>query len=127
MDSARALPFRASPPCRRLCRPLETSRRRWRSNGALDIIYDPNTTRPDPSRPGNYIRDPFPGNIVPNGRINPVSKAVLPYWPSPNRPGQGPTQFNNYFVSGKSINIADTYLGRIDHCHQPERAALRAI
>ena len=28
-------------------------------------IYDPLTVRPDPARPGFFIRDPFPGNIVP--------------------------------------------------------------
>src|SRR6202007_599709 len=25
-------------------------------------IYNPFTTRPDPNKPGQYIRDPFPGN-----------------------------------------------------------------
>ena len=24
-------------------------------------IYDPLTTRPDPARPGHWVRDPFPG------------------------------------------------------------------
>ena len=28
-------------------------------------IYDPNTTRPDPANPGHFIRDQFPGNIIP--------------------------------------------------------------
>jgi len=27
-------------------------------------IYDPTTTRPDPSRPGAFIRDPFAGNLI---------------------------------------------------------------
>lgn len=85
------------------------------TSGALDVIYDPNTTAPNSASPGNYVRTPFPGNIVPANRINAISQAVLPYWPAPNRPGQGPTQFNNYFVAGKSLNSSDAYLGRVDY------------
>ncbi len=33
--------------------------------GQLIKIYDPQTTRPDPNSPGNYIRDQFLGNIIP--------------------------------------------------------------
>src|SRR5262249_61490082 len=38
-------------------------------------IYDPATTRPDPSRPGALMRDPFPGNKL--DRINPLSHNLL--------------------------------------------------
>jgi hypothetical protein len=85
------------------------------TTGALDVIYDPNTTGADPANPGNAVRSPFPGNVIPSSRINPISQAVLPYWPAPNRPGQGPTQFNNYFVTGKAISKSDAYLGRVDY------------
>jgi len=85
------------------------------TTGAPDIVYDPNTTAPNPSSPGAYIRSPFPGNQVPNTRINAVSQAVLPYWPAPNRPGEGPTHFNNYFVSGKYVTKTDTYVARTDY------------
>ena len=33
-------------------------------------IYDPLTTRPDPARAGHWVRDPFPGNIIPRDRFN---------------------------------------------------------
>ncbi|MEO8660233.1 MAG: TonB-dependent receptor [Bryobacteraceae bacterium] len=33
-------------------------------------IFDPATTRPNPNGTG-FIRDPFPGNIIPTNRINP--------------------------------------------------------
>lgn len=33
-------------------------------------IYNPFTTRPDPANPGNYLRDPFPGNQIPQGLID---------------------------------------------------------
>src|SRR5438876_1838221 len=37
-------------------------------------IYDPATTRPDPSRPGAFIREPFAGNLISSNRINSVSQ-----------------------------------------------------
>lgn len=45
-------------------------------------IFDPLTTRPDPNNPGQFIRDPFPGNIIPADRINPVARAMRQYWPN---------------------------------------------
>ncbi len=42
------------------------------SNGQPIVIYDPATTRPDPNNPGSFIRDPFPGNIIPQNRISAV-------------------------------------------------------
>jgi hypothetical protein len=33
-------------------------------------IYNPFSTRPDPAHPGQYIRDPFPGNQIPTNLIN---------------------------------------------------------
>ncbi|PYQ17946.1 MAG: hypothetical protein DMF79_16215 [Acidobacteria bacterium] len=44
-------------------------------------IYDPRSTRPDPSRPGQYIRTPFPGNVIPAALISPVAKNMRQYWP----------------------------------------------
>src|SRR5204862_3281688 len=35
------------------------------ANGSLSVIYNPFTTRPNPSGAG-FIRDPFPNNRVPN-------------------------------------------------------------
>src|SRR5581483_1957018 len=42
------------------------------SNGQLVVIHDPNTTLPDPSRAGQYVRSPFPGNRIPQNRLDPV-------------------------------------------------------
>ena len=33
--------------------------------------------RPDPNNPGQFIRDPFPGNKIPANRLNPVALAML--------------------------------------------------
>src|SRR6478672_8347541 len=51
------------------------------ANGNLIVIYDPLTTRPNPdfdstksvsSTNPQFLRDPFPGNIIPADRINAV-------------------------------------------------------
>lgn len=77
-------------------------------NGSLITIYDPLTTRPDPNRPGGYIRDPFPGNIIPANRINPIALNVLKYYPTPNLPGLPVTDAQNLFLqAGIPINKDD--------------------
>jgi hypothetical protein len=82
----------------------------------VQTIYDPATTRPDPANPGQYLRSPFLGNVIPSSRINPVSVNVLKYWPAPNRPGEGNSNLNNFFISsGKRNNNYDVHLARIDY------------
>jgi hypothetical protein len=45
-------------------------------------IYNPFTSRPDPAKPGSYLRDPFPGNQIPANLISPAlvdyAKFVFP-------------------------------------------------
>ncbi|HEV3215253.1 MAG TPA: carboxypeptidase-like regulatory domain-containing protein [Vicinamibacterales bacterium] len=53
------------------------------SAGQPIVIYDPLTTRPDPARPGQFIRDPFPGNVIPSYRLNPVAVAMMQGLPIP--------------------------------------------
>jgi hypothetical protein len=88
-------------------------------------IYDPLSTRPDPNNPGSYIRDPFPGNIIPASRIDPVAKFFLtPSWiPLPNLSGTAnnllqapsvPTNSDQYTVRiDQHFGSNDTVLGRI--------------
>lgn len=48
-------------------------------------IFDPFSTRPDPAKPGQFIRDPFPNNRIPNQFINPVSLEYLRnFYPAAN-------------------------------------------
>jgi len=51
-------------------------------------VYDPMTTRPNPSFDASqpvslsnleYLRDPFPGNVIPSNRMDPVARRILPY------------------------------------------------
>ena len=50
-------------------------------------IYDPASTRQDAN--GKWIRDPFPGNIIPKNRFDPVAVNFLGHqpWSAPNNPG----------------------------------------
>ena len=50
--------------------------------GQLIVVYDPLTTRPNPSGSG-FIRDPFPGNVIPLDRLNPIARAMLTDMPLP--------------------------------------------
>ncbi len=84
-------------------------------NGRLVQVYDYLTTRADPSNPGRFIRDQFPGNRIPSTRLHPISQKVLPFWPEPNRPGEAFGQVNNYFLTGTNVNPSDSWFGRIDH------------
>ncbi len=73
-------------------------------------IFDPATTRPDGK--GGFIRDPFPGNIIPANRIDPIIKSYYPlFYPAPNLPGQA---FN--LINTRSISLdTNQFTVRIDH------------
>jgi hypothetical protein len=48
-------------------------------------LYDPATTTPAGN--GLFERSPFPGNIIPPSRLDPVAMKLLNYWELPNTPG----------------------------------------
>ena len=54
---------------------------------------------------------PFPGNIIPPGLINPVSRAYLNVYPSPTRAGVT----HNYLVHRQKQSDYKDFDGRIDH------------
>jgi hypothetical protein len=70
----------------------------------------------DFSGTGKIIKDPltgqpFPGNVIPQNRWDPVAKALLQYFPLPNisRPGA------NYLATPSDIERRDQGTMRIDH------------
>jgi Carboxypeptidase regulatory-like domain len=75
-------------------------------------IYDPATTRPDGR--GGFMRDQFPGNIIPAERFSPAARAILQYVPQPDLAGNV-----NNFRDRKAPTwpFFDTYtpLGKVDH------------
>jgi len=84
------------------------------AQGKLIPIYNPFTTRPDPNNPGQYIRDQYPGNVIPASDINPVAKQLLDYLPLPNQPGQPLTGIGNYITNFSSPIHENNFSLRID-------------
>jgi Carboxypeptidase regulatory-like domain/TonB-dependent Receptor Plug Domain len=90
------------------------------TDGNLIPIYDPLTTRLNPafdsSRPVSatnpqFLRNQYPGNIIPPERINAVGRNVASIYPLPNGPGN----FNNYTSTVNRDTGDNVYSGRIDH------------
>jgi hypothetical protein len=70
-------------------------------------LFDPFSVQHLPN--GGAVRDPFPGNIIPVSRMNPVSKTLIDLAPRPNTAGS-PNFVRNL---GNPLNI-DTFVGRVD-------------
>jgi hypothetical protein len=85
------------------------------SAGQLIQVYDPFSTRPDPARAGQYVRDPFAGNHIPAARWDPVAKAAMQYFPVPNAPGNPLTGADNLFYSSATPDNYDSVISRVDH------------
>ena len=83
------------------------------SNGKLIQIYNPFTTRANPA--GGYMRDPFPGNVIPASLINSVSANVEKFYPLSNTAGTAVTNANNYYQTGSATNNIDNWDLRVDH------------
>lgn len=69
-------------------------------------LYDPLSVRTDPARPGHYIRDAIPGNIIPRSRIiNPAYATYTAFMPNPNSPPASANlePLNNY------VGVAEPY------------------
>jgi hypothetical protein len=84
------------------------SRLRYRNNLP---IFDPATTAPNPSGSG-FVRDPFPGNIIPASRITAFGKGIQQIYPLP--------QFdlatgNNLFLPLSNLSDNDQIIGRVDN------------
>ena len=72
-------------------------------NGDLRLIYDPWSTVTAPD--GTVTRTPFPGNIIPPSRIDPVAARFTAALWKPNRPAIDAYNTNNY-VSQYSDNLS---------------------
>jgi len=79
------------------------------NQGRPVIIYDPATTRPNPSGSG-VIRDPFLNNEIPANRIHPLARRLLDLLPQPNL--SDPT--GNYVVTRDALRMRHQLDTRID-------------
>jgi len=85
------------------------------NTGATKIIFDPFTTRANPDQPGRFLRTPFPGNVIPTGRLNPVALAAQKYYPQPNAVGLPFTRQNNFVVQAAYPQPQDRIEFKADH------------
>jgi len=117
---------------------------------ALGQVFDPSTTRvvscgvpdavtgltapcgsgmPTGSQAG-YVREAFPGNIIPASRLDPNAVKLLNLYPAPNSPGL----FNNFAANpilrndvnqfdirvDQNFSDKDSVFGRVSYSHNPE-------
>src|SRR5579885_2604070 len=77
------------------------------SGNLLQAIYDPFSTRAGAN--GALVRDPFPGNLIPGSRINPVAKNVFGLIPLGNVPGNPITGLGNLVSNGSTRKFTDFF------------------
>jgi hypothetical protein len=87
--------------------PTEAERRGDFSTSGV-TLYDPLTTRPDPADPARFLRDPFPGNQIPESRLNPVAIAMLRYLPLP-------TSGSSRSAEAGVVDSADQITAKVTH------------
>jgi hypothetical protein len=75
------------------------------------IIYDPLTAQTVGSR---VVRQPFPGNIIPANRINPIAAKVLSYYPLPNETPSASLQ-DNFVYENPRTDSFNSQSVRVDH------------
>ena len=83
--------------------------------GSQYAIYDP-ATRTGPNSAGRYTQTPFPGNIVPKARFDPVGAAILSWYPMTEKSRGDAVGLNNYADS--SVTERAKYYNhtfRVDH------------
>ena len=85
------------------------------ADGQMRVVFDPFTTRPDPARPGRFLRDAFSGNRIPQSMISPVAAKSQEYYPLPNAPGLPFTRQNNLVLQDAYPQPQDRIEFKIDH------------
>jgi hypothetical protein len=94
------------------------------SSGRVIQIFDPYNVS---NATGAPLRAPFPNNVIPSSRFDPVAVNAIKFYPLPNQPGLPFTRINNYFFSGKSVQNGFQETAKIDHnFSEKSRIAFRA-
>jgi len=71
-------------------------------------VFDPATTQQ--LADGSYVRQPFPGNIIPASRLDPNALKLLALYPSPTQSGL----LNNFSVNRKNTTDVNAFDIRLD-------------
>ncbi len=81
------------------------------TNGSAVTLFDPATTA---SVGTGFTRTPFPNNVIPAGRINPVSRNLARLMPPPTTLGASYGAINYVRTDGNIVN-KDSFSPRVDH------------
>jgi hypothetical protein len=76
-------------------------------------IWDPLSTVPDGK--GGFTRLPFPGNIIPDDKIDPVARLMASQLPAPNQNLNAIIPGSNYFAAARAEQHNDQGNLRVDH------------
>ncbi|MPY89980.1 MAG: hypothetical protein GEU99_18915 [Luteitalea sp.] len=79
------------------------------AGGNRIVMYDPAITTADGTR------QPFPGNVIPSDRLDPVALQLMELYPLPNRPPDNASGANNFSANQTERLERDNYLIKIDH------------
>ena len=82
--------------------------------GGRNIVYDPWTTVTS-ANGATVTRDPFPGNIIPSSRQDPIAVKYLGALWKPNAPGSGYDHLNNYTVALPVNYPYQNFADRVDY------------
>lgn len=83
------------------------------ATGGTIQMYDPASTTPVGS---GYSRMPFPGNVIPQSRLDPVAVNTMAYYPLANITASNPfTQANNYEVNTPGLSTERQELVKLDY------------
>ena len=74
-------------------------------------LFDPFTTRPNPDNAAQFIRDPFPGNIIPSSRWDPVTAKLIKAYPLPS----STALVNNLVTNPTKKQDWEQFDVRVDH------------
>jgi len=77
-------------------------------------IYDPATTKPNPTGTG-YVRTPFPNNVITH--FDTVAQELLSLFPAPNQPVGSTENYGGW--DGELLLNPDTYTTRVDEIIRP--------
>ena len=79
--------------------------------GAQYQIYDPATTAPAAS--GLFSRQPFPGNVIPANRINPVAAKEVTFYEPANQAGNADGS-SNWYTPDPEKDYYNSHVFRVD-------------
>ncbi|MGH9658438.1 MAG: TonB-dependent receptor plug domain-containing protein, partial [Bryobacteraceae bacterium] len=90
------------------------------NRGVTYDIYDPLTGR---FQGNNWVRDAFPGNRIPAGRISPVAANMIKQYPEPNTTTPGSVDWQNNFFLNPNIGRFEfiNLTARVDHHFGPRQ------